>query len=317
MRHRAVVAVTSTTRDLGLGPPSARELLRRRVARRLRDYATLTRLNRPIGIWLLLWPTLWSLWIAARGRPDWRVFVVLVLGTIVMRSAGCVINDFADRDIDPHVKRTRERPLAARRVSPFEALALFLTLIAVALLLVLQLNALTIKLALAGAALTVTYPLLKRFFAAPQFYLGVAFGWGVVMAHAAQAGAVTRVTVALLLCAILWAAIYDTEYAMVDRDDDLRLGVHSTAILFGDMDRTIIGGMQAMMLFGLFVTGRGAGLGVWYSIGLALAAVCFIYQQWLIRDRDRDACFRAFLNNHYVGLVIFIGMALDYALSGR
>jgi 4-hydroxybenzoate polyprenyltransferase len=275
----------------------------------------LTRLNRPIGIWLLLWPTLWALWIAGHGHPRPEVFVIFVLGTALMRSAGCVINDFADRDIDPQVKRTRERPLAARRIAPFEAFAVFSVLVLAALALVLQLDPLSIKLSLVGAALTVSYPFFKRFFPAPQFYLGLAFSWGVVMAFAAQTGAVPRVAVTLFFTSVVWAAVYDTQYAMVDRDDDLKIGVKSTAILFGDMDRVIVACLQLLVLFGLLVTGRAMLLGLWYQLGVMGAALLFARQQWLIRDRDRDACFAAFLNNNYVGMVVFIGVALDYTFA--
>lgn len=283
-----------------------------RLASRWRDYLYLTRLHRPIGIFLLLWPTLWALWIAAEGRPDPVVLLVLVLGTVLMRSAGCIINDFADRDFDPHVKRTRDRPLAARRISPYGALALFAALLLGSFVLVLQLNRLTIALSFIGAVLAVSYPFFKRFFPAPQFYLGVAFGWGVPMAWAAQAGSVERTAWVMLLAAIVWAAVYDTFYAMVDRDDDAQLGLRSTALLFGDMDRVIIGIMQLLMLFGLALVGRAEQLGGAYWAGLLCAAALFALQLWSTRGRDREACFQAFLNNHWVGLVIFAGIALDF-----
>ena len=282
--------------------------------RQLRDYAQLMRLHRPIGILLLLWPTLWALWIASAGRPDPTILVIFVLGTIVMRSAGCIVNDLVDRDFDPHVKRTRDRPLAARRISPYEALVLFALLIAIALWLVAQLDEFTIRLSVLGAALTITYPFFKRFFPAPQIYLGVAFGWGVPMAFAAQAGNLPRVAWLLLMAAVVWATIYDTEYAMVDRDDDRALGLKSTAILFGEMDRLVIGALQAMMLFALLLVGRLQEFGLWYSVSVAVAAALFAYQQWLMRERDRDGCFRAFLNNNIVGLAIFGGIAAQYAL---
>ena len=282
--------------------------------RQLRDYAQLMRLHRPIGILLLLWPTLWALWIASAGRPDPTILVIFVLGTIVMRSAGCIVNDLVDRDFDPHVKRTRDRPLAARRISPYEALVLFALLIAIALWLVAQLDEFTIRLSVLGAALTITYPFFKRFFPAPQIYLGVAFGWGVPMAFAAQAGNLPRVAWLLLMAAVVWATIYDTEYAMVDRDDDRALGLKSTAILFGEMDRLVIGALQAMMLFALLLVGRLQEFGLWYGVSVAVAAALFAYQQWLMRERDRDGCFRAFLNNNIVGLAIFGGIAAQYAL---
>lgn len=285
----------------------------RSIARRIEAYAQLMRLDRPIGTWLLLWPVLWALWIAGAGRPPAKVLVVFVLGVFVMRAAGCVVNDFADRDIDPQVKRTRDRPLAARRVSPHEAMALFGVLIALALWLVTRLDPFTIKLSVVGALLTVSYPLMKRWFPLPQFYLGLSFGgWGIPMAFAATLGTIPRVGWVLFLAAVLWAMVFDTIYAMVDREDDLKLGVKSSAILFADMDRIIVGAMQAMMLFALLLAGRGMEFGPWYRAGLAGAAVCFLWQQWLIRGREPAACFRAFLNNNYVGMSIFIGILLDH-----
>ncbi len=285
-----------------------------RLQRRLEEYSKLARLNAPIGIWLLQWPALWALWISANGRPQPKVLVVFLLGVVVMRSAGCIINDFADRDIDPHVRRTRDRPLAARRVSPTEALVLFAALLLVALLLVTRLNLLTIKLAFVGAALTVSYPFVKRFFPMPQLYLGISFGgWSVPMAFAAQTGTVPPpVAWVLYIAAVIWAAVYDTLYAMVDREDDLKIGVKSSAILFADMDKLLIGVMQVMMLFALVLVGRNLHLGPWYRAGLIAAAVLFLYQQWLIRNREPAGCLRAFLNNHYVGLCIFVGILLDY-----
>jgi 4-hydroxybenzoate polyprenyltransferase len=272
------------------------------------------RLHRPIGTLLLLWPTLWALWLAAEGLPDLDVLAVFALGTLLMRSAGCVINDFADRDFDPHVARTRDRPLAARRVSPYEALGLFGVLMLAAFLLALQLDPLTFRMSFVGAALAASYPFFKRFFPAPQLYLGIAFGWAVPMAFAAQAGSVSRLGWLVFLVTVLWAGIYDTLYAMVDRDDDRRIGIRSTALLFGDMDRAAVGVMQAIMIGGLVLVGRSAELGAAYSAGVIAAAGLFAYQQWRIRDRSRDACFGAFLNNNYVGLVIFLGIAADYAL---
>jgi 4-hydroxybenzoate polyprenyltransferase len=278
---------------------------------RLLDVAALMRLNRPIGIFLLLWPTLWSLWIASRGRPDTLLLLVFVAGTIVMRSAGCVINDFADRNIDPHVKRTRNRPLAARRLSPQEALVLFAALVMLALWLVTRLDARTVLFSLVGAALTISYPLMKRFFPLPQFYLGAAFGWAVPMAFVAVTGTVPRVGWVLFIVTLLWAGVYDTLYAMVDRDDDLKLGVNSTAIAFGDMDRELIGVMQLMVLGGLVMVGHTTGLHWPFYVGLTVGAALFVWQQWMIRTRDRDQCFKAFLNNNYFGLVVFIGTVLS------
>jgi len=286
------------------------------IGRTIREYALLMRLHRPIGIWLLMWPTLWGLWIAGGGRPDQELLLIFLAGVVVMRSAGCVINDYADRDFDPGVKRTSDRPLAARRVAPGEALLLFVVLGLVAVWLAMQLEPLARLYAAAGGALAVTYPWLKRFVHLPQFFLGVAFGWSIPMAFAAVTGEVPRIAWLLLVAVVLWAAVYDTMYAMVDRKDDLRLGIKSTAILFGDADRVIVGVMQTMVLFALWLAGDEASLGIWYRAGLAVGAALFVYQQWLIRDRDPDACFRAFNNNHYFGLVLFVGLALDYLYRG-
>jgi 4-hydroxybenzoate polyprenyltransferase len=300
--------------DILLQPRKKREApLPHRISRRLEEYALLARLNRPIGTWLLLWPALWALWIAGGGRPDQKVLIVFVLGVVVMRAAGCVINDFADRNIDPHVRRTRDRPLAARRVSPVEALVLFGVLIGAALVLVTFLDLLTIKLAFIGAALTVSYPFVKRVFPMPQLYLGISFGgWSVPMAFAAETGQLPRVAWVLYIAAVTWAAVYDTMYAMIDREDDLRIGVKSSAILFADMDKLLIFVMQAMMLFALELAGRSMHFGRWYYAGLIGAGLLFLYQQWLIRHREPAGCLRAFLNNQYVGLVIFVGLLLQY-----
>ena len=287
-----------------------------RLGRRVQEWARLMRLDKLVGVWLLLWPELWALWIAGDGRPKPRILIIFLLGTLVMRSAGCVINDFADRNVDPFVKRTRDRPLAARRIDPREALVLFGVLIVIALCLALQLDAFTLKLACIGAALTISYPFLKRFFPLPQFYLGLAFGWAVPMAYAAQSGPpLPRVAWVLFTTAVLWACIYDTLYAMVDRDDDLKIGIRSSAILFADMDRLIVAIMQAMMLFALLLVGRTMKFGDWYLAGVIAAAVFFLYQQWLIRERESAKCFRAFVNNQYVGLVIFIGILLEYVYA--
>jgi len=295
-------------------PPTALQLRLRRLRRRLREYALLTRLHRPIGTLLLLWPVLWALWIAADGLPDLRILALFVAGTLLTRSAGCVINDFADRDFDPHVRRTRDRPLAARRVSPYEALVLFAVLMLAAFAVVLQLDLLTVQLSLIAAVLAATYPFFKRFFPAPQLYLGIAFGWGVPMAFTAQVGTVPRVGWLLFLIAIIWAGIYDTLYAMVDRDDDRQIGIRSTALLFGDMDRVAIGVMQLIMLWGLGLVGTGMGFGRPYWAGLCVAALLFVWQQWLARGRDGPGCFQAFLNNNYVGFAVFVGIAAEYAL---
>lgn len=282
------------------------------IGRTLREYAELTRLHRPIGIWLLLWPTLWGLWIAGAGRPDARVFVIFMAGVVVMRSAGCTINDYADRDVDPRVRRTAGRPLAAGKVRPGEALVLFLALGLVASCLALQLDPLARLYAVAGGVLAVTYPFIKRFVHVPQFYLGIAFAWSIPMAFAALTGAVPKLAWLMATAVVLWAAVYDTMYAMVDRDDDLRVGLKSTAILFGEADRAFIGAMQVMALLALYLVGDAAGLGDWYRCGLVAGLLIFAYQQWLIRGRDPKRCFQAFENNNYFGMVVFIGLALDY-----
>ena len=287
-----------------------------RLARRLAEYGRLARLDRPIGTWLLLWPTLWALWIAGHARPDPAVLIVFVLGVFVMRAAGCIINDFADRNIDAHVKRTRDRPLAARRVSPAEALALFVLLMLAALWLVMRLNRLTFELAALGALLTASYPFVKRFFPLPQLYLGLSFGgWSIPMAFAAQLGAVPRVAWVLYIAAVVWAVVYDTLYAMVDRDDDRKIGIQSSALLFADLDRLMVGVMQVIMLAALALVGHDLKFGPWYRAGLIGAAALFAYQQWLIRRREPAACLRAFLNNNYVGMAIFIGVALQYVYA--
>ena len=295
-------------------PPPLREApLGYRLARRATEYARLMRLDRPVGTWLLLWPALWGLWIAGAGRPTPQVLGIFVLGVVVMRAAGCVINDFADRNIDPYVQRTRDRPLAARRVSPLEALALFVLLLAAAAYLVTRLDRFTIELACAGALFTASYPLFKRFFPLPQLYLGISFGgWSVLMAFAAETAALPRVAWVLFMAAGLWAAMYDTIYAMVDREDDLKIGVRSSAILFADMDKFLIGVMQLMMLGALVLVGRNMQYGSWYYAGVGSAGVLFLWHQWLIRKREPAGCLRAFLNNQYVGLAVFIGILMQY-----
>jgi 4-hydroxybenzoate polyprenyltransferase len=286
-----------------------------RIRSVLLDYARLMRLDRPIGIWLLLWPTLWALWMSSRGRPNPRVFLVFVAGTVLMRSAGCAINDYADRSFDPHVARTKDRPLAAGRISTLEALILFALLSLTALMLALQLNKSTLLLAVAGGFLAISYPFVKRFLPVPQMYLGVTFGWGIPMAFMAQYEQLPRVAWLLLLANMLWVTVYDTIYAMVDRDDDLKIGVRSTAILFGDSDRHIIAVLQVMTLLTLYLVGSSLHMGHWYHAGLWAGAVFFAYQLWLIRGREREACFRAFLNNNYFGMSVFIGMALEYQFA--
>lgn len=279
-------------------------------------YARLMRLDRPIGALLLLWPTLWALWLASNGKPTEHIFVVFVLGVFLTRSAGCVINDFADRKLDAHVKRTRERPMATGEVQPLEALVLFAGLLLIAFGLVLTLSREVMLMSLAAAGIMVTYPFLKRIFPAPQFYMGVAFSWSIPMAYLALQGQTPRVSWVIFLAGVLWAAAYDTMYAMVDREDDLRAGIRSSAILFGDAERFIIGVMQLMCLFALWLVGRDLQLGSWYFGGLAAAACLALYQQWLIRDRVAERCFRAFLNNNYFGMAIFLGIALEYLFAG-
>jgi 4-hydroxybenzoate polyprenyltransferase len=275
-------------------------------------YAQLMRLHRPIGIFLLLWPVLWGLWFAAAGRPDLHVLAVFVLGTVLMRSAGCVINDYADRAIDPLVERTRDRPLATGRVTPRAALVLFVLLCLAAFALVLTLNRLTILLSIVGAALAASYPFLKRYTHLPQFYLGAAFGWSIPMAFAAQTNDVPPLAWLLFAANVCWSVAYDTAYAMVDRDDDLKLGVKSTAILFGRYDRPMIGAFHAATLVLLLAAGVVAARGALYYAGLAGAALYAVYDQWLLRARERDACFRAFMNNNRFGAAVFVGLALDY-----
>jgi 4-hydroxybenzoate polyprenyltransferase len=243
------------------------------------------------------------------------LFVVFMLGALLMRSAGCVINDYADRDIDPFVKRTRDRPLAARRLSEQEALLLFAALALLAAGLVFMLNSTAQLLAVAGGALALTYPFMKRVFPLPQFYLGAAFGIAVPMAFAAQLGEVPRLGWVMFLATVLWVGVYDTQYAMVDREDDLRIGVRSTAILFGDADRAIVGVMQLMVLFALGLIGRDMELGPWYWAGLSAGAVLFVWQQWLMRKREPERCFQAFNNNNYFGMVVFLGILLHYTFG--
>lgn len=279
---------------------------------RLYQYYLLTRLDRRIGIYLLLWPVMWALWIAGDGRPDPIVVVIFILGTALMRSAGCVINDFADRNIDPHVARTEDRPIAAGRVSSSEALVLFAVLCMVAFVLVLQLNTLTILLSIPAVLLAASYPFSKRFTYLPQAHLGAAFGWAVPMAFAALTVEVPALSWLLFLITLLWALVYDTFYAMCDRPDDLRIGVKSSAILFGRFDRLITACLQVVLLAGFVWVGQWVGLGCIYHSGLAVGACIMLYEQWLIRDREPEACFRAFLNNHWFGAVVFAGILFDY-----
>jgi 4-hydroxybenzoate polyprenyltransferase len=283
-----------------------------KLIEKARDYAHLMRLHRPIGALLLLWPALWALWIASVGRPNQHIFIVFVLGVFLTRSAGCAINDFADRDIDGHVARTKDRPLAAKRIKPIEALIVFAVVALLALAIASTLNLLAIKLALAGGVMMMTYPFFKRFFPAPQLYLGIAFSWSIPMAYAAQSGVVSNIAWLLFVAGICWTTAYDTLYAMTDREDDLKLGVKSSAILFGDLDRVAIGVLQAMCLLSLLFVGTRLQMGAWYFGGLAVAAVFAVYEHYLIKDRDPAKCFQAFINNNYFGMSVFIGIALDY-----
>ena len=282
---------------------------------RLRDYASLMRLDKPIGIFLLLWPTLWALLIASGGNPDPKVLLIFVAGVVLMRSAGCVINDYADREFDRHVSRTQNRPLTAGRVTTKEARVLFVILCLFAFVLVLQLNLLTVGLSVIGVLLAAIYPFLKRVTHLPQVFLGIAFGWSVPMAFAAQTGSVPQIAWLMFVATVLWATVYDTLYAMVDREDDRVLGLKSTAILFGESDRQIIGMLQMMLLVSLLMIGHQAELGLIYYLGVLLAAGFSGWQQYLIRFREREACFRAFLNNNWFGAVIFLGILFDYMFA--
>lgn len=284
------------------------------IAFRLQEYLRLTRLNRPIGIYLVMWPTLWGLWVAGSGKPTPLVFVVFFVGTILMRSAGCAINDFADRRIDLHVRRTRQRPLALGTIRPWEAVTVFVVLSLAAFALVLLMNRLTIELALVGVLLAFSYPFTKRYTYLPQAYLGVAFGWGIPMAFAAEQGMVPQAAWLFFVANIFWSLVYDTMYAMADREDDLKIGVKSSAILFGRFDRLIVGALQVVMFALLTLAGLSFQFGIWYYLGLVAAAGFAVYEQYLIRDRDADRCFHAFLNNHYLGASIFAGIVLQYLL---
>lgn len=276
-------------------------------------YWRLMRMDRPIGTLLLLWPTLWSLWIAAKGVPSIQNLVIFVLGVIVMRAAGCVINDFADRKIDGRVERTKDRPLATGAVSSREALGLFVALCLIAFTLVLFTDPFTIKLSVGGLILAFCYPFMKRHTHLPQVVLGAAFAWGIPMAYAAEAGGLHEGVWLIYVAVVLWTVAYDTFYAMVDRDDDLKIGVKSTAILFGEQDRLMTGVLQIMALYALMLVGNRFELGTFYYLGLAVAAGLFGYQQWLIRFRARAACFKAFLNNNWVGVAVFVGILMDYS----
>ncbi|MGI4849431.1 MAG: 4-hydroxybenzoate octaprenyltransferase [Janthinobacterium lividum] len=281
---------------------------------RLNAYLRLVRLDKPIGIVLLLWPTLGGLWLASNGRPDWHLLLIFVLGTVLMRSAGCAVNDYADRDFDRHVKRTADRPITSGRIRGSEALALAGVLVLLSFLLIIALNALTKQLSVAAVLIAASYPYFKRFFAIPQAYLGIAFGFGIPMAFAAVTNAVPAMAWLLLLANVFWAVAYDTAYAMVDRDDDLRIGMRTSAITFGRFDVAAI--MLCYLAAGLLtlVVGRSFGLGGWFHAGLLVALCCALYHYTLIRSRDRLACFAAFRHNNWLGGAVFAGIVLDYAM---
>lgn len=279
---------------------------------RLYQYALLMRLNRPIGIFLLGWPALWALWLSSAGQPNVGIVAIFVAGIVLMRSAGCVINDFADRKIDPLVERTKDRPLAAGRVSSREAVGLFIVLVLMAFGLVLLLNKLSLYLSVAAVISAASYPFMKRFTYLPQAFLGIAFAWAVPMAWAAQTNTIPQVAWLLFIIVVLWAMVYDTIYAMVDKEDDIKVGVKSTAILFGEADRIIIGVIQLGILAGLLMLGQQLQMGWPYYSGLGAAALLGLYQQYLIRNREPAACFAAFLNNNWFGAVVFMGIVAHY-----
>lgn len=293
--------------------PSNKPNIQTTLKRKADIYIRLTRLDRPIGIYLVLWPTLWALWLAAGGLPDLDVLLIFVLGTVLMRSAGCVINDFADRKIDGHVARTHTRPIVTGEASPKEALLVFTILVSIAFLLVLLTNTLTVYLSLGAVALAACYPFMKRHTHLPQVVLGAAFAWSVPMAFAAQSNALSPSLWLVYTTVVVWTVAYDTFYAMVDREDDLKIGVKSTAVLFGESDRMIIGCLQMFTIIALIMIGSRFELQYIYQSSVVIAAALFAYQQYATRDRGRDACFNAFLHNNYVGMAIFAGIALDLA----
>ena len=281
---------------------------------RLKQYWLLTRFDRPIGILILLWPALWALWVASDGRPDLGVLTVICLGVVLMRAAGCVINDYADRDFDPHVARTKQRPIAAGKVKPKEALWIFVVLCLCAFGLVLTLNIFTILLSFIAAFLAASYPFMKRYTQLPQAYLGIAFGWAIPMSFSAQTNYIPHVAWVMYLAVVLWALVYDTMYAMVDKEDDLKIGVKSTAILFGSYDRHIMAFLQLIIIGLLIIVGQMKYLSWPYYGGILVATGLFVYQQKLIYYRDKTQCFKAFLNNNWFGMVVFIGLLVDYLL---
>lgn len=285
------------------------------LTERLTHYQKLMRLDKPIGILLLLWPTLWGQWLAGNGQPQWLILGIFILGVVLMRSAGCVINDYADRDFDPHVARTRERPLAAGKVSPKEALWLAAGLALVAFLLILPLNTLVLQLSVAALFLAASYPFTKRFFAIPQAYLGIAFGFGIPMSYAALTNTVPTEAWGLLVANMFWAIAYDTEYAMVDREDDLKIGIRTSAITFGRFDIAAIAACYTAALGLIAWVGVKRELGWAFYAGLGVAALIAFYHLWLIRNRDPKQCFRAFLHNTWFGAAVFGGIALHYLLQ--
>ncbi|HVK94710.1 MAG TPA: 4-hydroxybenzoate octaprenyltransferase [Noviherbaspirillum sp.] len=283
---------------------------------RLALYARLIRIDKPIGILLLLWPTLAALWLASDGKPDWTLLAIFTLGTVLMRSAGCAVNDFADRDFDQHVKRTAERPLTSGKLAAWEALMVAAVLALAAFSLILPLNALTKQLSVAAVLIAASYPYFKRFFAIPQAYLGIAFGFGIPMGFAAVQNAVPPAAWLLLIANIFWAVAYDTEYAMVDRDDDLKIGIKTSAITFGRFDVLAVMLCYAVSFTIILLVGWQYGLRAWFIAGLLVATGCALYHYRLIRERDRMGCFAAFRHNNWLGAAVFAGIALDYALRG-
>ena len=279
---------------------------------KFKQYLLLIRLNRPIGIFLLLWPTLWGLWIASEGFPNTKILVVFLFGVFLMRSAGCILNDIIDKDFDKFVARTQNRPLASDKLSSIEAFIVAISLIFIAFLLVLTTNTLTVQLSFIAIILAGTYPFLKRHTYLPQFFLGLTFGWSIPMAFAATTNSIPKIAWLLLIANILWTVVYDTIYAMIDREDDLKIGIKSTAILFDDADRFIIGLIQSLVLVALIVIGQQASLNTIYYFSLIIGGCLFLYQLYLIRNRDPKKCMQAFLNNNWFGLVVFIGLFINY-----
>ncbi len=289
-------------------------ILNERIEDRVKQYWVLSRFDKPIGILILLWPALWALWVASSGKPDYYVLLVICLGVVLMRAAGCVINDYADREFDPHVERTKQRPIAAGKVTPKEALWLFVILCLIAFGLVLTLNIFTIALSFVAAFLAGSYPFMKRYTHLPQAYLGIAFGWAVPMSFSAQVNQIPTVAWVMYLAVVLWALVYDTMYAMVDKDDDLKIGVKSTAILFGAYDRQIMAVLQVIIIGLLVLVGLMQALTWPYYAGVIVATGLCVYQQKLIFHREKALCFKAFLNSNYFGMAVFIGLSLSYLI---